>query len=412
MNWLTQLVLAFWQITREMSPYLLLGFLLAGLMHAFIPAAFTEQLRRPGPSAVWKAVILGVPLPVCSCGVIPLAAHMKKTKIHNSVILSFLISTPTTGVDSILATYALLGPLFALIRPFAALIAGLFAGLVYLKISKNNPPPVTFAQPVEMPAANKSFLQRLMIASRYGFSELVSDVGRWVLTGLLLGALITTIIPERFVSISLGRPWLAYPFMLLLGVPMYVCATGSIPVAASLIWRGMLPGAAMVFLFVGPATNLVTLFFVTRSLGKIALWIYLGSIITVGTVAGLFIDTLYLRFGPGSSLFSHGIHHLPASWQTIGSIVLLGLIFASWLRQKTEEKEEGLVFSVPEITCQHCARNIRQALLSVEGINSIRINLKNKTVSLQGDFAEENVIKVLAEAGYKAERIKPGVWGK
>ncbi|HOL66701.1 MAG TPA: permease, partial [bacterium] len=338
------------------------------------------------------------------------AAHLKKQGASTSATLAFLVSTPTTGIDSILATYALLGPIFALTRPAAAFLAGILSGLLALKSPATSPvkAEASPAAPGETASSatwhKQPFLTRLVSALRYGFLELVAEVGRWVLAGLIIGSLIDALIPESVISRSLAHPWLAYPAMLAAGIPMYVCATGSIPVAASLVSKGMLPGAAMVFLFAGPATNAATVAFVGKKLGFRALVSYLGSIILVALFSGLAIDRLYSSLGSGSFLFVHGQHHLPEGLRMGSGVFLLGLLLYSYFRRPATRKATGLTFSVPDISCQHCARTIQTALSSVPGVTAVQVKVKEKSVTVEGTASEAEIVAALTEAGYPPEK--------
>ncbi|UCG35489.1 MAG: permease, partial [Candidatus Omnitrophota bacterium] len=268
----------------EVSPYLLLGMTFAGLLHILIGKAFiSHQLGKGGLSSIVKSTAIGIPLPVCSCGVIPLAASLRKDGAHKSSVLSFLVSTPTTGVDSIFATYSLMGPLFAIFRPLGALIAGIFLGTIdYVvegKKEKLTAMPEHFHHKMKASHKVKEFF-------RYSFREIPEDIGAWLLIGTLLGGAIAAFVPKELFS-----QYISFPFdflvALIIGIPLYVCATGSIPIAASLIAKGFSPGAALVFLIAGPATNAITLSFVRVKLGRKSFNLYLISIILVSILLGV-----------------------------------------------------------------------------------------------------------------------------
>lgn len=233
---------------NEMSPYILLGFLIAGLMHAFIPQqTLARHLSGTGWRAVVKSTLIGVPLPLCSCGVLPTAIAMRRNGASRAASTSFLIATPQTGVDSIAATWSLLGPAFAVIRPAAALVTAVFGGLAVGKAeSKDNSHLHTSCdQTDEHP---KGYKYRCMAALRYGFIDLVGSIGGWLVTGLIIAALITVYVPADFFTILGQNPIISMLLVLVIAIPMYVCATGSIPIAMSLMLKGLSPGTALVLL--------------------------------------------------------------------------------------------------------------------------------------------------------------------
>jgi len=232
----------------QMSPYLLLGMLIGGALHVMLREEFIlRHLGGRSSSSVFKATLFGIPLPLCSCGVIPVAASLRRDGASKGATLAFLVSTPTTGVDSILATYSLLGPLFAFFRPLAALLAGLVVGLSSLFVVKEerwqgHRHPLPSRQP--MP-------ERLKEGLRYGLLELSRDIGGWLLLGVIVGGALSALVPESaFRSLGVHPLWESLA-LLALSIPLYVCATGSIPVAAALITKGISPGAALVFLVAG-----------------------------------------------------------------------------------------------------------------------------------------------------------------
>jgi len=324
------LILEIWLLTLAMSPYLLLGFTIAGVLKVLIPEEFlVKHLSGRSISSVFKAALIGVPLPLCSCGVIPVTAHLKKAGAGRGAILSFLTSTPTTGVDSILATVSLLGWPFALLRTAASFFIGILSGVAANIFTKEEPLPKAEkhihdgTKPCCMPP-KKKFINIF----KYAYFELIDDVGKWIVIGLVVGGLISYFIPATLVERYLGNPLISYSFMLLLGIPMYVCSTGSIPIAASLIMKGMSPGAGLVFLIAGPATNTATISFVGGKLGSRSLFIYLSSIVIGAVLFGGIVD-MGLP-GLGIQMMSmERMHMLPYWLQLVSSWALLGLVLRS-----------------------------------------------------------------------------------
>ena len=287
------LLSAIWQTAQAMAPWLLFGFLVAGILSlAISPALVCRFLGRvAGKKAVALAVLIGVPLPLCSCGVLPLAASMKRSGASRGAIAAFLISTPQTGVDSFFATGSLLGWCFALTRPLVAAITGLIGGVAIQTFDDEAPlsPMATQGDAT----AHKGFWQKCVAALQYGYGTLLKGVAPALLIGLLISALILVFVPEHFFNNSLlGNDWIAFPAMLLIGMPMYVCSTASIPVALALMAKGISPGAALIFLIVGPALNGASLAVLLQLLGKKCMGIYLLTISVAAVLAGLAFNAI------------------------------------------------------------------------------------------------------------------------
>ncbi len=314
-------------LSNAMAPYILFGLIFAGFLHEVVPDSIVKNhLGNDSILSVIKSTVFGIPLPVCSCGVIPLAASIKKSGASNGSTLSFLISTPITGVDSILATYGMFGWAFTIYRVITSMIISIIAGIltnIYAKekeelqikptFSMSAPPQqpnsiVAFsstANPapakeqavqsesscsidgVECNESKKYFFKRVF---SYAFGTLLKDIASPLLVGLLIGALITVAIPENLSEILLEYNWLSYIIAIAIAVPMYVCATASLPIAAGLMLAGVSPGAAFVFLSAGPATNTVTIGVVQKMLGTRTLYIYLGTIIVGSVLFGFGLD--------------------------------------------------------------------------------------------------------------------------
>lgn len=296
-----------WGLTLSMSPYLLLGFFIAGVLHAFVPARlYVRHLSRPGFRSVLNAALLGVPLPLCSCGVLPTTIGLRRSGASRGACTAFLITTPQTGVDSILATYSLLGLPFAVVRPLAALVTGLAGGVVTDHLLPAQSEEAVIATSEACKHTHTSFLQRLVEALRYAFVELLQDVGKWLVVGLVAAALITVAVPADFFDALQAYPAANMLLVLLLAVPMYLCATGSIPIALSLVAKGLTPGAAFVLLMAGPAINVASMLVVNKAFGVRQTVCYLLSIVAGALAFGLAIDYLLPAawFAPSASALS------------------------------------------------------------------------------------------------------------
>ena len=315
---------ALWQLSIAMAPYILFGLLFAGILHELIPDSIvTKHLGKDNISSVVKSTIFGIPLPVCSCGVIPLATSIKKSGASKGATLSFLISTPITGVDSIMATYGIFGWIFTLYRALTSMVIAMVAGILTNIFDKKEEvievkktafsamvPQTSTSFTMHAPKAKeescgtgtgsccssgtaekKSF--SFMAAMKYVFITLLGDIAKPLFWGLILGALITVAIPNNLAELIKDNAWLSYLIVIVIAVPMYVCATASLPIAAGLILSGVSAGAAFVFLSAGPATNTVTIGVVKKMLGSKSLGIYLGSIIVGSMLFGLGLDYIF-----------------------------------------------------------------------------------------------------------------------
>lgn len=341
------------ELSNAMAPYILFGLLFAGILHEVVPDTLvTKHLGKESVGSVLKSTIFGVPLPVCSCGVIPLATSIKKSGASKGATLSFLISTPITGVDSIMATYGIFGWIFTLYRAITSMIIAMVAGiltnifdkeeaLVKPKFSAVNVIPSggtmvgnfgMASQPGSMrqdapsccsTASKKGF--SLTRALHYAFVTLLGDIAKPLFWGLILGALITIAIPENLSTLLMKYSWLSYLIVIAIAVPMYVCATASLPIAAGLMLSGVSAGAAFVFLSAGPATNTVTIGVVKKMLGSRSLYIYLGSIIVGSVLFGLGLDYLFLTSEIDAQSLVH-LHEKIGLISMLSSVVLWGCI--------------------------------------------------------------------------------------
>ncbi len=399
------------RLLLEMAPYLLFGFSIAGILHVLIPSEkIYQHFSKNNFLSIIKASLFGVPLPLCSCGVIPVTAHLRNQGASKGATMSFLISTPTTGVDSILATYSLLGIVFAIVRPLAAFFAGIFGGVLTNLLTKEKPREMNtnFSCTVcddRNPHTHK-IIENVKVMLRYAFFDLIEDTGKWLVIGISVGGIISYFIPTTFVKEYLSNPLLSYTLMVIIGIPMYVCATGSIPIAASLIAKGMSPGAGLIFLITGPATNSATIAFVLGKLGKKALGIYLFAITFTAILFAMIIDFFLLPTGSHAHIMIHS-GMLP-QWLKIGSaIILIALIIKSFFKMREKEiKGMGKIYKVPDMECRHCVKTIKDNLSKVNGVEEVRIDLKKKEVQVLGDVKEQMIKTTKQKAGYSIEEEK------
>jgi uncharacterized membrane protein YraQ (UPF0718 family) len=353
---ITPFLEALWQLSIAMAPYILFGLAFAGILHELVPDSIvTKHLGKESISSVIKSTIFGIPLPVCSCGVIPLATSIKKSGASKGATLSFLISTPITGVDSIMATYGMFGWIFTLYRAVTSMIIAMIAGILTnifdketgIEEPKIKKPAFSAVTPQQtasfsMKISNKeeswetgtgnccssensSKTFSFTAAMKYAFVTLLGDIAKPLFWGLLLGALITVAIPDNLSDVLKEYSWLSYIIVILIAVPMYVCATASLPIAAGLMLSGVSAGAAFVFLSAGPATNTVTIGVVKKMLGTRSLAIYLGSIIIGSIVFGLGLDFIFdaSNIDPASLIHMHEESNILS---TVSAVILWVLI--------------------------------------------------------------------------------------
>ena len=329
---------AVWEVWVAMAPYLLLGFFMAGLLSAGLSPDWVR--RHMGGRGLWqvvKASLLGVPLPLCSCGVLPVALSLRRQGASKGATVSFLASTPQTGIDSIVATYAMLGPVVSVFRVVTAFASGVLAGgLVAITTARDR-------SDQENPGANSLVETSPPVPTwrrmlRLGLVTLPRDVARPLLLGVLLSGLLTTVVPADTLGRHLLPGWGAYLVALAVGIPLYVCSTASIPLAASFIFLGASPGAAMVFLIAGPATNAATIAVMWNQIGKVGTALYLVAIAVTAVVAGWMLDAFF----PGAT---SAVPHLTercatcaSSWWGVAAAVALLILVAPGLLPDREKE--------------------------------------------------------------------------
>ena len=327
-------------LINEMSPYLLLGFFFAGVMHAFIPGmVYNRYLGGKGFKSVFYGALFGIPLPLCSCGVLPTAMSLRKQGASKGATASFLISTPETGVDSIIATYSVLGLPFAVIRPVAAFCNAIMGGWLINKFGdKDEVVPVDASAKTccchhkQEETHHEGFLGKMREALRFGFVEMIEDIGKWLVIGLVIAGLITVFVPDEFFALFRGNTQLSMLLVLCIAIPMYICATGSIPIAVALMMKGLTPGAALVLLMAGPACNMASILVINKTLGRKSLVFYLVSIITMAILWGHVVDYLLpaewfqMALSVGRCCIEES-----TSWLNWSSTIVLGLLLLNAL---------------------------------------------------------------------------------
>lgn len=392
-------------VVCEMAPYLLLGFLIAGLLHVLVPKGFYRKyLSRDNKWAVLWAALLGVPLPLCSCGVIPTAIGLRKENASKGAVASFLIATPQTGIDSILATFSLLGLGFAIVRPVAALITGVCGGLLVNRFATEEEASSDSSSRCSVESG--FWLVRVL---RYAFVDLLQDIGGRLVIGLLLAALIQVVVPEGFFLRFGNYPLLQMLVILVVAIPMYICSTGSIPVAAALMMKGLSPGAALVMLMAGPAVNLASILVVRKALGQRFTWIYLGTIVVFSVLFGLLLNAIGLSVPVSVSSACCASSALPSTFKLICAAMLTLLIITALImklldlfRKRKTKAEDPLLneYVVEGMHCSHCEAAVCRALEDVPGVESASASASRKLLTVRGTASEEVIRAAVEKTGY------------
>lgn len=364
----------FLDLALESAPWLVLGLILGGLIKNLLPVTFLyKHLSHNNLSSISKATLLGAPLPLCSCGVVPAAVGLRKAGASRPATVSFLISTPETGVDSVSLTYALLGPVMAVARLISALFSAFFSGWLVLLFEKRTldispasheaealtdtcqssccshasghveekvedsccsaaasasccettPEKTSCCGEETSQSTSSNVWQKTCDGLHYAFTDMLADILWWLVAGLIFAALVQTYVPSDFLA-QWGSGLVAMSMMLVIGVPMYVCATASTPIAVGLIMAGVSPGVALVFLLAGPATNIGTLGIIAKMLGKQTMWLYLLGTVSTALFAGWFLD--YILMKSGWELMTsevHQAHSMPVMLQSAALVLLM-----------------------------------------------------------------------------------------
>ena len=393
-------------VVCEMAPYLLLGFLIAGVLHVFVPQKFyANYLSRSNKLSVLWAALLGVPLPLCSCGVIPTAIGLKNEKASKGAIASFLIATPQTGIDSILATFSLMGLGFAIIRPAAALVTGVCGGLLVNWLVREDD---CCSNINENDDENSNSQPKLWRVLKYAYYDMIRDIGLRLLIGLFVAALIQVAVPDEFFLSFGSQPLVQMLVILVIAVPMYICSTGSIPVAAALMMKGLSPGAALVMLMAGPAVNLASILVVHKAMGRRFTWIYLMTIVVFAVLFGLLLNATGLDL----SIASHdaccmGASALPSPFKLIcAAILTLFVIYALMMKlfskftTKKPSDPDVVVYRVEDMHCSHCEAAVVRAVEELPGVEKAKASASANTLTIKGPATEETIRTAVEGIGY------------
>lgn len=420
MDFVIRILTESWLILGAMSPYLLFGFAVAGLLSVLISPAWVERnLGGSGFSPILKATLFGIPLPLCSCGILPVAASMRHHGSSKAATASFLLSTPQTGVDSIAITYGMLGPVFAIFRPLAALITGLIGGSLISLTGNEKNDSASIGEVCQdeccVPGKNRSIFRRI---ADYGLIRLPGDIGKALLVGILISGIMTASIPKDYLNLYIGSGILSILILMTVGVPIYVCATASVPIAAGFIHMGASEGAALAFLIAGPATNAAAFTTTWNILGRKPALLYLLTVAGSAIGFGLLLDRITPLFDtilPASGEHVHSASN--GTWDVhFWAAIMLSVIIVSYIarRKKNMISTEKTIsdktspmdsdrfeFQVTGMTCSHCADAVKRGLTELDSVTSASVNLGSGEVIVTGDKIDhEKLFTIVRNLGY------------
>ena len=348
-----ELLQNFWHLFVESAPYLLLGLLIAGLIKQIIPESWIKKIMGENSSVV-TASLIGAPLPLCSCSVIPTAMGIRRAGASKASTASFMVATPETGVDSIGITYALMGPVMAIARPVAAIASAIMAGLLVKSYDEETPPIDSPSEKsccknhtaTDTTDSKPTISQNIRLIGQYGFGKLLSDFMDWLLIGLFFAALIKTFVPASF-FLQYGSGVWAMLIVVAISIPMYICATASTPIAAGLMLSGFSPGAALVFMLTGPASNIATLMVIKNELGRRSLIAYLIGVIVTAIVMGLALDNLLLMTGLELNISTGNHGDMTTLFYQICALILAVLMLRQYWKRWRNKKQLVVLNSQP-----------------------------------------------------------------
>ena len=389
-----------------MAPFLMLGFLISGVLFLITSKEMVARnIGKPGLLSILKASILGVPMPLCSCGVIPVSSSLYNRGASKASTLSFLISTPQTGVDSIFITYSMLGLPFAICRPIIALITGTIGGIITELLTEAD---VQSQSKIDHTHSKKT----IMDGFKYALFILPKDIAWPLIKGILLAGLVTLILPNNFFSDYGLTGIIGLVAIALVSIPMYTCATASVPFAAALMHAGAEPGVAFVFLMAGPATNVATITVIKKILGQKVVTIYLGVIfigsITFGLLINKFIDISSI---PVINEHVHNMNHLnlisilsSLALFVLCAIAIFDLFKKSDISNLVSNGDLSLV--VNGMTCNHCKETVHEAIINCEGVDKTNIDLTSGNVEIYGkNINSKQIIDSITNVGFSIGKI-------
>lgn len=426
-----------WLVFGEMAPYLWLGFLVAGLLSIWVSPEWMERhLGGRGMGPVFKASLFGVPLPLCSCGVIPVSASLRRHGASRAATTAFLLSTPQTGVDSILVTQAMLGPLFAVYRPIVALLTGIIGGGLVSALDEpanqqaetSTGAPGDHADPApgntctDACCSSDTRQSAWRRALSYGLITLPRDIGPALLVGVLIAGVLAALVPPGSLAAYLGGGLMSILLLMAAGVPLYVCATASVPIAAGFIHMGASPGAALAFLIAGPATNAATITTVMRVMGRRTAVIYLGTVVLSAVGFGVLLNWMAPRAAaaiPQLAIHVHDATEPDLLFHLVAIVLLIVLLYAflggKLVRpgqeaapaaggdQVSNQLESEVTLSIAGMNCSHCSESVTRAIRDCKGVTYVNVDLDSGRAIVRGaNLDPAAMLEAVASLGYRA----------
>jgi len=396
------LLLEIWNLLLIISPYLLFGFLFAGFLSVIISQELIEKNlgNNQGLFSIFKAALFGVPLPLCSCSVIPVSASLKKHGASKGAVTSFLFSTPQTGIDSIMVTYGMLGPIVALVRPLTALLTGILCGsIVYWFDQEYDNIDTEDCHDECCEPLHQSAIKRIL---NYSFITLPKDIIKPLMVGIIIAALINIYLPITIIDNFVGEGFLSMIIMIIIGLPLYVCATASIPIALAMMSKGVTLGAALVFLMVGPATNTTSITTMMKILGKKSTIITICSLVIISLCFGMLVDSLALSV---PNILNNNHTHSHTSIVNIISAIFMTMIALNTLTRSTGSTKNidtanKLMIKISGMTCNHCTETIENGIRSM-GVSDVNVDLDSSIATISTDIDVNKIKDKIRSLGFK-----------
>lgn len=310
----------FWGLALDSAPAVLLAYVAAGLVHAFVPVGSLSWMSRGSRLRQGVAgMAVGLPLPVCSCGVVPLYQQLVQQGASTTAAVAFLVATPELGLDAMLLSIPLLGTPFAIVRVVAAAIAALGVALVMGRLIPKTPRGLPLATPV----VSHTLASRLTQAAKSGFGEMVDHTAPWILVGLLLAAIAAPVLEGSWLTaLPAGLDVVAFA---LIGLPLYICASASTPLVSVLVAAGVSPGAGLALLLTGPASNVSTIGILTRMHGRRFALGFSASMVGIAIVLGMIVNIMLPTLSASQPPLTA---HSSATPLQLVSVVLCGVLYA------------------------------------------------------------------------------------
>ncbi len=425
---MVNIFLEMYKLFIDMSFYLMIGLLFVGILHVLVSKDWIiKNIGNNNTSSVVKASLFGVPLPLCSCGVIPTAIYLKENGASNGSVISFLISTPQTGVDNIIATYGMIGGFFTAYKAIVAFLSGIIGGTIINIFTKNenddlkcenipintNHTHQSHGEDLE----NKGFIKKIKEILHYGYIHFLDDISVHFIIGIIISGFISYFIPNDFFNeYGIGSGISGMLLMIIIGMPMYICSTSSIPIAISLMMKGVSPGAAFIFLVVGPATNAASMTILFKVLGKKIMIIYLAVVAVLSISFGIILDLLLKYYTLDKSYIINHVHGFGINNNiklVFGFIFFILILRSLYSRLKPKkiihnktEYNNYVKISIEGMNCSHCAQNVKDILSRIDGIKDVSIELREKSAYISCKSLDELKIRdSLSKVGYEVTHI-------